>query len=717
MKIIKKQFSLLLAMLMIISLVPISASADAKISVVGGAASFTTSDTNKEVKIRITLDKFTDLKEGRVIFELDNAMLAKTPNPVSATLYQGSTTLTSPDIAFVGASDKAPAGGEKIFNLDVNKEVKANNQNDIEIVVTLKLDFSKSNTGNVNLSLKDIGKDGVKTGIGDYKSEVATDQAQNAKDPDVRVKNKDAKIGPAGGDLSSVTIYDFDKLSNKKEDNKIVITLPEGMLFDKTTKVEADKGDLTVAYTVDKREMTITGVDSNTGYIMMEPKVALQAKSNLKDGKIEPTFRFFNKDKTVFSKEIQLGQLVQFGLTLKAVEKGGRDIPILSKGNAKTVELTVNAVEGTLSNGSVIDFDIDGGQIVFNTLKVTEPAGILLTSSKSAGKSASDKVSGYEVYSDNDFSLRTNKSDIQMIKISFDIVADPLAKDKVTLTAKAMKSEDQKIDIAKVSQTVSLSVTPMSVEKGKIVDLPAVTIKESEKGQIQPNDKIYLELVYTGSDREKGEHIAFQTAKDIKVETTGKLEVQSVELGKQPNILVVTVKTRSYDAPGTIVLSNIKGYLSEKAVTGDVKIKSTINSAVTDETVFFTVGAKPSAGKTTFVIGKKEYMANGVPKTLVTAPYINSGRTMLPVRAVGESLGLSAAWNNETKTATFQDATKVAVVKIGESTITVNGIKMPLNAPAEIKDGSTMIELRSLANAFSVAIDWEATTKTVIING
>lgn len=714
MKIVKKRFSLLLAMLMVVSLIPMSVFADAKLEVLGGVSSFTTADTNKEVRLLLNLDKFTDLNEGRVLVELDNAMLARAINPAKAEILHAGTTLTSPDITFVGGSDKALVGGETLFNLDINKKVAANQKDNMEILITLKLDFSKSKAGDVNISFKDIGKDGTKTGIGDIKSAIKNEKT-DVKDPEIRVKNKETKIGPAGGALSSATIYTLDKLSKSKPDNKVIVTLPEGLLFDKATKVELDRGTASVAYSNDMREMTITDVDSQIGYISIEPMVSLQAKSNLKNGKIQPIFRFMNKDKTVFSQEVQLGELVQFGITLKAVEKDAREIPTLSKGNSKVVELTVNAVEGTLSNGAVIDFDMDGAQIVFNSLKVTEPAGILLTSSKSAGKDA--KIAGYEVYTDNDFSIRTNKSDLTMIKLQFEIVADPLAKGNATIKAKAAKSEDQKIDIAKISQTVSLSIVPKAVEKGKIVDLPSVTIKESEKGQIQPNDKLYLELVYSGSDREKGEHIAFQTAKDIKVESTGKLEVQSVEMGSQPNILVLTIKTRSYDAPGTIILSNIKGYLSEKAAQGDVKLKSTINSAITDEAVFFTVGAKPTAGKTTFVIGNKNYVANGTPKVLVTAPYINSGRTMLPVRAVGESLGLSAEWNNETKTATFQDATKVAIVKIGESTITVNGIKMPLNAPAEIKDGSTMIELRSLANAFSVAIDWDNATKTVTVNG
>ena len=45
----------------------------------------------------------------------------------------------------------------------------------------------------------------------------------------------------------------------------------------------------------------------------------------------------------------------------------------------------------------------------------------------------------------------------------------------------------------------------------------------------------------------------------------------------------------------------------------------------------------------------------------------------------------------------------------------VNGTPIPLNAKAEIKNGSTFIELRSLASAFGVELQWDAATKTVTI--
>lgn len=715
MKILKKQFSVLMTLLMILSLIPMTAFADEKVSVIGGVQTFTNNDKNKEVKLLVKVDKYLNLKQGRVIFELNNAMLAKTVNPAAVEVRQGNTVITSPDVVFQNTNGKTLMGGETMFNLEFNKDIASVSQ-ETEVVITLKLDFSESNLGDVSLSIEDIGKDGTKTGLGSIKSVLAKDFNQGLQDPDVRASQKDAMIGPAGGKLSPITIYRFEKLSTKESENKIKVLLPGELFFLEETTVEKNKGKVTVSYSSDKKEMTITGIDNKTEFLTIKPVVALQAKDNVKLNKIEAKVDFMSNDKMVSAQSIQIGQFKNYGITLSANQKGIKDIPTLQKGYPATIELTIDAVEGTLSNGTVIDLQLEKAHIVYGTLKVTEPSGIVLTSSKSAGKEDRNKISGYEVYSETNFSLRSNKNDLKKIKLEMDIIANPLTSENAMIKARTVKSEDQKIDVAKINQGIKLAIVPKSFEKGKRVELPAVTINETVAKTLQPEDKIYLELVYFGSDREKGEHIAFDTAKDIKIETKGDIEVRGIEFANQQNILVLTIKNRSDKTPGTIMISNLKGYLSEKAVKGKVTLKASINSAVADEQEFFTVSLGPTVGKTIFAINNKQYVSNGVQMTLVTAPYIKEGRTMLPVRAVGQSLGLSAQWNNVTKTATFSNDEKVAVVKIGESTITVNGTKYPLSVPAEIKDGSTMIELRSLANAFSTNIQWNAATKTVTVN-
>lgn len=121
--------------------------------------------------------------------------------------------------------------------------------------------------------------------------------------------------------------------------------------------------------------------------------------------------------------------------------------------------------------------------------------------------------------------------------------------------------------------------------------------------------------------------------------------------------------------------------------------------------------------QTIFFINKTRYIQNGDPKNLVTAPYIKNGRIMLPARTVAESLGLEVSWDNNQKIVTFKNADRTVVVKVGQNTITVNNEKVELSAPAEIKNSSVMIELKSIATAFKInAISYNHKEKSVTIN-
>ncbi len=708
----KKYLSIFMTAVMVLTMIPMMAFADTypKAKLITGPLSYTNGETNKEIKLKVELGKNLDLKAGRVMFELDNAKLAKTPSPASAEVIHGTTSISSPAISFKNIEGNALTGGEKMFNFEVASDIPANNVDEMDIIITLKLDFSDTGNGNVNLRFTDYG-----VGFGDSPLNLGTTQSAVTEYFEARVDRPETAIGPAGGLLSTVLIQKFNGLSSTKSENEIVVSLTSGYLFSASSKIVSPGYTPNVSYSNDKTEMYIKGIDSNTAYIAIEPFVILEATNSAKSGTISANFSLKVKDKTVQSKDAVLGKLQSYGLTLTAKEQNAREIPTLSKGQSKTVELTIKAVDGTLTNGATIKLDVKNAEIVYNSIKVTEPAGMILTAPKSAG--SNNKVSGYEVYKDSEFTLRTHKYDVQNIKLTFDIVAEDQAKTNATVTASVDKLDDVTIDIAKISKVLDIETKPARVEKGKIAELPQVVLKETKVAQLQRGDKIYLELIYPGSDKDKGQHIAFDkdSVKDIKATTTNSLKIDSIELDKQENILVLTIGSRSYDNAGTITLSNIKGYLTEKAVTDRVDVLVTLNITTETSAAYFWVN-NPVALRTVFVINNLSYTSNGVIKQLNTAPYIKDGRTMLPVRAVGESLGLEASWDNTTKTATFKNAEKTAVVKIGSSTITVNNTPVALTAPAEIKNGSTMIELRSLATAFGVDISWNAATKSVSVN-
>ena len=57
-------------------------------------------------------------------------------------------------------------------------------------------------------------------------------------------------------------------------------------------------------------------------------------------------------------------------------------------------------------------------------------------------------------------------------------------------------------------------------------------------------------------------------------------------------------------------------------------------------------------------INSKEFFVNGVSKNLDVPAQLMNDKTMVPLRAISESLGCGVDWNQETKTVIIQSITQ-----------------------------------------------------------
>ncbi|MBP2026456.1 hypothetical protein J2Z35_000245 [Acetoanaerobium pronyense] len=89
------------------------------------------------------------------------------------------------------------------------------------------------------------------------------------------------------------------------------------------------------------------------------------------------------------------------------------------------------------------------------------------------------------------------------------------------------------------------------------------------------------------------------------------------------------------------------------------------------------------------------------------APIIESGRTLVPVKGVLESMGATVTWDQETKTATAFLGENSTSVTIGNKTAYVNGYAVTLDVPAKIVDGRTMVPLRFMAESIGYSVAFE----------
>jgi hypothetical protein len=109
-------------------------------------------------------------------------------------------------------------------------------------------------------------------------------------------------------------------------------------------------------------------------------------------------------------------------------------------------------------------------------------------------------------------------------------------------------------------------------------------------------------------------------------------------------------------------------------------------------------------------------LVNGVEVTFPdTQPYIKNNRTLVPVRFVVEQLGAQVGWNNKNQEVTIEKDGKKIILKIGSKVVTVNGSKVTLDAPAELKGDRTMVPLRFVSEAFGANVDWNGKEKVVTI--
>lgn len=140
--------------------------------------------------------------------------------------------------------------------------------------------------------------------------------------------------------------------------------------------------------------------------------------------------------------------------------------------------------------------------------------------------------------------------------------------------------------------------------------------------------------------------------------------------------------------------------------------------------IAFSFSALPSFAASTitsaeFVIGMNQYFVNDQTPgiSMDAAPYIdaNSGRTLVPVRYLGDALGAQTAWDGNTQTvAVTSGSTNISLV-IGNTTMNANGKAQTLDQAPVIKDGRTYLPARWVANALGYSVDWNAANKIVLI--
>lgn len=116
-----------------------------------------------------------------------------------------------------------------------------------------------------------------------------------------------------------------------------------------------------------------------------------------------------------------------------------------------------------------------------------------------------------------------------------------------------------------------------------------------------------------------------------------------------------------------------------------------------------------------FEIGKKEATVFGETKTNDVAPIIKNGSSFLPVRFVAESLGANVEWDEAArKVIVIKEDIKI-VITIGADTAKVNNETVVLDYPAFIDNDRTYTPIRFVAEKLGGSVDWNSDKQLIII--
>jgi plastocyanin len=121
----------------------------------------------------------------------------------------------------------------------------------------------------------------------------------------------------------------------------------------------------------------------------------------------------------------------------------------------------------------------------------------------------------------------------------------------------------------------------------------------------------------------------------------------------------------------------------------------------------------PTAVEVVMEIGSTSYTINGTTSTMDVAPYIEVGRTMVPVSFVARSFGLTSDFgpvDGLTEWVTFENENLLIEIEIGsfDITVTEGGVSRTevADVAARIDNGRTYMPLRAVGEILGAEFDW-----------
>lgn len=96
-------------------------------------------------------------------------------------------------------------------------------------------------------------------------------------------------------------------------------------------------------------------------------------------------------------------------------------------------------------------------------------------------------------------------------------------------------------------------------------------------------------------------------------------------------------------------------------------------------------------------------------------PFIEGGRTMVPLRAVFEVMNCNVRWDQEKSSAIVEYNGTRIIIPVNSTTAYINGTVKTLDVPAKLVNDRIMVPLRFISESINKTVIWDDADKTVLI--
>ena len=167
------------------------------------------------------------------------------------------------------------------------------------------------------------------------------------------------------------------------------------------------------------------------------------------------------------------------------------------------------------------------------------------------------------------------------------------------------------------------------------------------------------------------------------------------------DVTVKVAKNMTNGKDGKLILN------SDKDTTADIVVAVKAGNAIYAGTLHYTFGECTGVGTSVVMfIGSTDTIVNNEVVSIDAAPYVKDDRTYVPLRALAQDFGATVDWDEETGDITVDGNGINVVLKVGETTYTVNGEERNMDVAPELDSAAnrTLVPVRFVAEALGYTV-------------